>query len=92
MVKLTAPCESKMKDAHTYKKEKYLNLIKELRDVGYRAVLMYVEVGARGFIGSPVLGRRRSNHSKFIMHHTRNKHTVTTFVSRTDHTFYSSRT
>ena len=43
-----------MEEAHTYKREKYLNLTKELRDAGYRAVLMAVEVSARGFIGSSV--------------------------------------
>ena len=35
-------------------KGKYLNLTKELRDAGCKAVVMPVEVGARGFIGSSV--------------------------------------
>ena len=43
-----------MEEAHTYKREKYLNLTKELRDAGYKAVVMPVEFGARGFIGSSV--------------------------------------
>ncbi|RUS90920.1 hypothetical protein EGW08_001317 [Elysia chlorotica] len=41
-----------MEEAHIYKREKYLNLTKELRDAGYKAVIMPVEIGARGFIGS----------------------------------------
>ena len=46
-----------MEEAHTYKREKYLNLTKELWDAGYRAVVMPVEVGARGFKGSSVYNR-----------------------------------
>ena len=52
MVELTIPYENRMEEAHIYKREKYLNLTKELRDAGYKAVVMPVEVGARGFIGS----------------------------------------
>ena len=40
----------RVEEAHIYKREKYLNLIKELEDAGYKAV----EVGARGFIWSSV--------------------------------------
>ena len=40
-----------MEEAHIYKREKYMNLTKEL---GYKAVVMPVEVGARGFVGSSV--------------------------------------
>ena len=54
MVELTVPYESRMEETHTYKREKYLNLIKERRDAGYKAIAMPVEVGARGFIGSSV--------------------------------------
>ena len=36
------------------KERKYLNLIKELEDAGYKAVEMSVEVDARGFITSSV--------------------------------------
>ena len=43
-----------MEKDHTYKREKYPNLTKELRDAGYKVFVMLVEVGARGFIGSPV--------------------------------------
>ena len=37
-----------------YKREKYLNLTKELKDAGYKAVVMPAEVGARGYIGPSV--------------------------------------
>ena len=43
-----------MEDAHIYKREKILNLIKELENAGYKAVVMPVEVGARGLMGSSV--------------------------------------
>ena len=43
-----------MEEAHTYKREKYLNLTKELRDSGCKAIILPVEVGARGFIGLSV--------------------------------------
>ena len=49
MVELTVPYE-----AHICKREKYLNVNKELTDAGYKAVIMSVEVGAQGFIGSSV--------------------------------------
>ena len=39
---------------HLQNREKYLNLTKELEDAGYKAVVMPVEVSARGFIGSSV--------------------------------------
>ena len=52
VVELTVPHESRMENAHTYKREKYLNLTKELRNAGYRAVVMPVD--ARWFIGSSV--------------------------------------
>ena len=54
MGELTVPYKSRTEEAHTYKREKYLNLTKELRNAGYRAVVMPVEVGARVFIGSSV--------------------------------------
>ena len=54
LVELTVPYENGMEKAHIYKREKYLNLTKELEDAGYRAGVMPVEVGARGFIGSSV--------------------------------------
>ena len=54
MVELTVPYENRMEEAHIYKREKYMNLTKELENAGYKAVLMPVEVGARGFVGSSV--------------------------------------
>ena len=54
MVELTVPNENRMEGTHTYKRGKYLNLTKELKSEGYRAIAMPVEVGARGFIGSSV--------------------------------------
>ena len=43
---LTVPYKSRIEKAHTYKREKYLNLTKELKDAGYKAVVVPVEVGA----------------------------------------------
>ena len=37
-----------------YKTEKYMNLTKELENAGYKAVVMPLEVSARGFVGSSV--------------------------------------
>ncbi|GFR61993.1 polyprotein [Elysia marginata] len=52
MVELTVPYESRMEQAHTYKKEKYLDLTKELGQSGYTAKIMPIDIGARGFAGS----------------------------------------
>ena len=54
MVELTVPYENRMEEAHIYKREKYMNLTKELENASYKAVVMPVEVGARGFVGSSV--------------------------------------
>ncbi|KAK3766631.1 hypothetical protein RRG08_042410 [Elysia crispata] len=54
MVELTVPYENRMEEAHIYKREKYMNLSKEQENAGYKAVVMPVEVGARGFVGSSV--------------------------------------
>ena len=55
MVELTMQYQNRLEEAHIYKKEKYLNLIKELKDDSYKAVVIPFEVGARGFIlGSSV--------------------------------------
>ena len=54
MVELPVPYENIMEDAHIYKREKYMNLTKELENAGYKAVVMPVEIGARGFVGSSV--------------------------------------
>ncbi|GFR84506.1 reverse transcriptase [Elysia marginata] len=52
MVELTVPYESRMEQAHTYKEEKYLDLAKELEESRYRAKIIPIEIGARGFAGS----------------------------------------
>ena len=54
MVELTVPYENRMEEAYIYKREKYMNLTKEIENAGYKAVVMSVEVGARGFVGSSV--------------------------------------
>ncbi|GFR99589.1 polyprotein [Elysia marginata] len=41
-----------MEQAHTYKKEKYLDLTKELEESAYRTKITPIEIGARGFAGS----------------------------------------
>ncbi|GFO16624.1 polyprotein [Plakobranchus ocellatus] len=56
MVELTVPYESSMEEAHVFKEEKYLVLIKELKKDGYKAKFMPVEIGARGFVGSLAYG------------------------------------
>ncbi|KAK3785053.1 hypothetical protein RRG08_038005 [Elysia crispata] len=49
------PSNANLKEeAHICRREKYLNPTKELEDAGYRAVVMPIEVGARGFIGSSI--------------------------------------
>ncbi|GFR81316.1 polyprotein [Elysia marginata] len=52
MVELTAPYESRKEQAHTYKKEKYLELTNELEESGYGAKITPIQIGARGFAGS----------------------------------------
>ena len=51
IVELTVPYENRMEEAHIYKREKYMNLTKELENAGYKAVVMPVEVGARNSQG-----------------------------------------
>ncbi|KAK3770689.1 hypothetical protein RRG08_037881 [Elysia crispata] len=48
MVELTVPYENRMEEAHIYKREKYMNLTKELENAGYKAVNMPVEVENNG--------------------------------------------
>ena len=38
----------------TFTKEKYLNLAKQLGGAGYKAIVMAIQVSARGFIESSV--------------------------------------
>ena len=54
MLELTILHKNRIEEGHIYKREKYLNLTKELGDATTKAVVMLVEVGARGFIGSSV--------------------------------------
>ena len=49
MVELIILYENRKEEAHNYKREKYLNLTKGLEVAGYKAVVMPVEFGARGF-------------------------------------------
>ena len=53
-MELTIPYGNRMEEAHIYQREIHLNLTKELQDAGNKAVVMPVEVGARGFIGTSV--------------------------------------
>ena len=51
MVELTVPYKHRKEEAQIYKREKYLNLTKELKDAIYKALVMLFEIGVRGFIG-----------------------------------------
>ncbi|GFO16526.1 polyprotein [Plakobranchus ocellatus] len=55
MVELTVPYES-MEEVQAFKEEKYLELTKELKNDGYEAKVMLVEIGAREFVGSSACG------------------------------------
>ena len=46
MVELTVPSENRMEKDHIYKREEYLKLTKEPRFLGYKDVVMPVEVDA----------------------------------------------
>ena len=50
----TAAYENRMEKANIYKREKYMNLTKELRDDRHKARVIPVEVGARGYVRSSV--------------------------------------
>ncbi|GFO19584.1 reverse transcriptase [Plakobranchus ocellatus] len=56
MVEQNVPYESRMEEAHASKEGKYLDLTKELKKDGYKAKVMTVEIGARGFVGSSAYG------------------------------------
>ncbi|GFO07700.1 reverse transcriptase [Plakobranchus ocellatus] len=56
MVELTVPYENKMEEAHAFKEGKYLDLTKELKKDGYKAKVMPVEIGARGFVTYSAFG------------------------------------
>ncbi|GFR88385.1 polyprotein [Elysia marginata] len=81
MVELTVPYESRMEQAHTYKKKKYLDLTKELEESGYGAKIMPIEIGARGFAGSSaydllsklsISGNKRTKALKLLAETTEN--------------------
>ena len=52
LIELTVPYESRMEEAHIYKTEKYASLAKSLRESGFQAKVLAVEIGARGFVGT----------------------------------------
>ena len=54
LIELTVPYESRIEQAHIYKREKYTDLVNELSRQGYKAKVFAVEVGARGFVGKSV--------------------------------------
>ncbi|GFO03429.1 polyprotein [Plakobranchus ocellatus] len=59
MVELTVPYESRMEEAHAFKKGKYLDLTKkELKKslLSCEAKIMPVVIGDRGFVGSSAYG------------------------------------
>ncbi|GFO15730.1 polyprotein [Plakobranchus ocellatus] len=56
MVELTVPYESRTEEAHALREGKYQDLTKELKNDGYEAKVMPVEIGARGFVGSSAYG------------------------------------
>ncbi|GFO05172.1 reverse transcriptase [Plakobranchus ocellatus] len=56
MVELTVLYESRMEEAYAFKEGKYMDLTKELKKDGYKAKVMSVDIGARGFVGSSAYG------------------------------------
>ena len=88
-MELTVPYEKRMDEAQIYKREKYLDLTKELENAGYKAVVMPVTVGARGFIVSsvyylltklPICGKKRTKALKLLVgiaENSRNKRFLT---------------
>ena len=66
MVELTVPYENRMEEAHIYKREKYMNLTKELENASYKAVVMSVEVGARGTKALKLRAEIAENSSRWI--------------------------
>ena len=52
MVELTVPYETRIEHQHQYKLAKYDDLANHLRKSGYKAKILAVEVGARGFVGT----------------------------------------
>ena len=52
LIELTVPYESRIDHANVYKREKYSDLVKDMKEAGYKAEVIPVEVGARGFVTS----------------------------------------
>jgi hypothetical protein len=52
MIELTVPYESRMEEQHLFKLAKYGDLVQALKDEGYRARILAVEVGARGLVAT----------------------------------------
>ena len=52
-VEPVVPYENKMEEAHIYKREKYLSLTKELRDAGYKGIVVLID--AAGSVSVEVL-------------------------------------
>ena len=52
LIELTVPYESRIDNANEYKREKYSDLVKELKEAWYNAKVFPVEVGARGFVAA----------------------------------------
>ena len=52
MIELTVPYEARIEEANIYKKEKYLDLGRELKKKGYESEILPIEIGARGFVGA----------------------------------------
>eukprot|EP00745_Piridium_sociabile_P013031 TRINITY_DN19587_c0_g2_i2.p1 TRINITY_DN19587_c0_g2~~TRINITY_DN19587_c0_g2_i2.p1 ORF type:complete len:151 (-),score=20.15 TRINITY_DN19587_c0_g2_i2:309-761(-) len=52
LIELTVPYESRMEEAHFYKTEKYASLAGSLRESGFQAKVLAIEIGARGFVGT----------------------------------------
>ena len=51
LIELTVPYESRIEAAHIFKTEKYSDLANNLKTAGFKAKVIAVEIGARGFIG-----------------------------------------
>ena len=51
LIELTVPYENRIEGAHILKSEKYADLANNLRVGGFKAQVLAVEIGARGFIG-----------------------------------------
>jgi hypothetical protein len=54
MIELTVPYESRLDEQHTFKMEKYYDLVTALRRDGITARIIAVEVGARGLVAASV--------------------------------------